>query len=409
MSEILFLAHRVPFPPDRGDKIRSHHVLKRLAELGPVHVAAFGESDDDMAQDEALAAVAASHCLIRRDKPLWKAGLEALKNHEPVSIAAWRDERLAQWVAETLASRPISAIYVFSGQMGQYVPDHFDGRVVLDLVDVDSAKFEAYAHDKRWPLSRLYAREGALLKQAEARMAARAEVTLLVSDEEAALFRTRCASGTNVRALSNGIDSAFFDPGKAALHPELAAAYGPHFVFTGQMDYPPNIAAAKRVAEKLLPAFREVHPEAQFHIVGRAPPPSLTKLDGKDGVRVWGAVPDVRPFLAGADIVIVPLAIARGVQNKVLEAMAMARPVLATSGAATGIGAEHDRHLIVADRDRALIAEALTLLSQRERGVVLGHSAREFVLDHKSWRAMLAELPELVGFGTSPGSARDAA
>jgi hypothetical protein len=149
MSEILFLAHRVPFPPDRGDKIRSHHILKRLAEFGPVHVAAFGESDEDMAQDEALASIAESHCLIRRDKPLWKAGLEALRNREPVSIAAWRNEQFAQWVARTLATRPISAIYVFSGQMGQYLPTHFDGRVVLDLVDVDSAKFEAYARDKR--------------------------------------------------------------------------------------------------------------------------------------------------------------------------------------------------------------------------------------------------------------------
>ncbi|HTM96795.1 MAG TPA: glycosyl transferase family 1, partial [Croceibacterium sp.] len=160
MTEILFLAHRVPFPPDRGDKIRSHHVLKRLAEIAPVHVATFGDTDDDMAQDGALAQVAASHCLVRREKPLWRAGLEALRNHESVSIAAFRDERLAQRVRETLASRSISAIYVFSGQMGQYVPADFGGRVVLDLVDVDSAKFEAYAGERRWPASKLYAREG---------------------------------------------------------------------------------------------------------------------------------------------------------------------------------------------------------------------------------------------------------
>jgi sugar transferase (PEP-CTERM/EpsH1 system associated) len=409
MSEILFLAHRVPFPPDRGDKIRSHHILKRLAELGPVHVAAFGESDDDLAQDDALAAVAASHCLVLRDKPLWRAGLEALRNREPVSIAAWRDEQLAQWVEHTLATRPISAIYVFSGQMGQYVPKSFDGRVVLDLVDVDSAKFEAYARDKRWPVSRVYAREGALLAKAECRMARGADYTLLVSEEEAELFRSRCSLGLDVRALSNGIDAAFFDPAKAEPHPELAAAPGPHIVFTGQMEDTPNIAAAKRVAERLLPAFRQVHPDAQFHIVGRAPPLALTKLDGKDGVRVWGAVPDVRPFLAGATIVLVPLDIARGVQNKILEAMAMARPVLATSGAATGIGAEHERQLLIADRDRALIAEALTLLSHPERGVVLGLTAREFVLDHKSWQAMLAELPHLVAGDEGSGVARNAA
>jgi glycosyltransferase involved in cell wall biosynthesis len=180
-------------------------------------------------------------------------------------------------------------------------------------------------------------------------------------------------------------------------------------VFTGQMDYPPNVAAAKRAATELLPAVRQVYPGAQLHVVGRAPVKALLKLDGRDGVRVWGAVPDVRPFLAGATMVVAPLAIARGVQNKVLEAMAMARPVLGTSGAAAGTGAEHNRHLVVADRDRALIAEALTLLAQPERGVVLGLTAREFVLEHKSWRAMLAPLPELLGFGSGQKSSRDAA
>jgi glycosyltransferase involved in cell wall biosynthesis len=247
-----------------------------------------------------------------------------------------------------------------------------------------------------------------LLAREEARLAHRADHTLLVSEEEAALFRSRCPGVPDVRAMGNGIDTAFFNPALVAPHPELAAD-GPHIVFTGQMDYPPNVAAAKRAAERVFPAIREVYPGARLHIVGRAPAAALTRLDGKDGVRVWGAVPDVRPFLAGARIVLVPLEIARGVQNKVLEAMAMGRPVLATSGAATGIGAEPGRHLLVADRDRALIAEALTLLAHPERGTVFGHMAREFVLEHKTWPAMLAALPGLAGFGPSGGSARDAA
>src|SRR5690606_2231532 len=163
-------------------KIRSHHVLTRLAELASVHVATFGDTDDDMAQDDALAQMAASYHLIRREKPLWRAGLEALRNREPVSVAAFRDDRLARWVGETLANRPISAIYVFSGQMGQYIPAGFEGRVVLDLVDVDSAKFEAYAHERRWPMSKAHAREGRLLAREEARLAQRADHTLLVSE-----------------------------------------------------------------------------------------------------------------------------------------------------------------------------------------------------------------------------------
>lgn len=408
MSEVLFLAHRVPFPPDRGDKIRSHHVLLRLADLSPVHVATFGDTDEDMDRTAALAEVAASHCLLRRRKPLWRAGIEALTAREPVSVAAFRDERLARWVRETIAARPISTIYVFSGQMGQYVPDDFAGRVVLDLVDVDSAKFEAYARERRWPANLLHAREGRVLATEEARLARRADHTLLVSEEEAALFRARCPEARSVQAMGNGIDTAFFNPSQVPPHIELASG-GPHIVFTGQMDYPPNVAAAKRAAERIFPAIRQVYPGAKFHVVGRAPVPAITKLDGKGGVNVWGAVPDVRPFLAAALIVLVPLEIARGVQNKVLEAMAMGRPVLATSGAATGIGAEPGRHLVVADSDRALIAEALRLLAEPDRGVVLGNRAREFVLEHKTWPATLSALPDLAGLRPSGGSTRHAA
>lgn len=408
MSEILFLAHRVPFPPDRGDKIRSHHVVKRLAEIAPLHVGAFGESDDDMAHVAELEAVAASHCLVRRGKPLWLAGIEALARREPVSLAAFREERLARWVRRTLAERPISAIYVFSGQMGQHVPRDFTGRVVLDLVDVDSAKFEAYAGQKAFPMSWLHAREARLLQRAEAQMAADADVTLLVSQDEAELFRSRCGPEPEVHAMGNGIDAVRHDPATVVPHPALFEG-GPHLVFAGQMDYPPNVAAARRMAERLLPAIRYLHPEAQFHIVGRAPPPALTRLDGANGVRVWGTVPDMRPYVAGADLIVAPLEIARGVQNKLLEAMAAGRPVLATSPAATGLGATPGRHLRVADEDRALIAAALELLDGRGNAEAMGQAARRFVVKRRSWSAMLARLPEYVGFAPVEGSARDAA
>ncbi|MFD2578557.1 hypothetical protein ACFSTD_08040 [Novosphingobium colocasiae] len=147
--EILFLSHRIPFPPDRGDKIRSFNVLQALARLGPVHVATFADDADDMAHERALAGLAASHCLLPRTKSLARSGMEALITAKPISLAAFRDARLSRYIAEVLRTRPIAAIYLFSGQMGQYLPPHFDGRIVADLVDVDSAKFEAYAAKKR--------------------------------------------------------------------------------------------------------------------------------------------------------------------------------------------------------------------------------------------------------------------
>jgi sugar transferase (PEP-CTERM/EpsH1 system associated) len=398
MSGILFLAHRLPFPPDRGDKIRSHNVLRALAALAPVHVGCFGETVGDKAGEIDLAELAESHCMPMRDRPLPLAGIEALVRREPVSLAAFRDPTLSGWVARTLASHEIDTIYVFSGQMGQYVPPGWDARLVVDLVDVDSAKYEAYARDGRGPASWVYGREGRLLAREEARLAARASRTLLISEAEAELFAGRLPPGyqANITVLGNGIDARRFDPAGVAAHPALAGA-GPHIVFTGQMDYRPNVDAALRTVERLMPWIRAVHPDAQFHLVGRAPAPEVLALERKSGTRVWGEVPDVRPFLAAADIVLAPLVVARGVQNKVLEAMAMACPVVLTPTAATGIPGEDEIHFAIAESDEALVDRCLTLLARRPAAQAMGQAARRLVVERMSWAAMLAALPAIVG------------
>ena len=410
MSGILFLAHRVPFPPDRGDKIRSHHVLKALAELAPVHVGCFAETAADRAADVDLAQLTANWCMPSRTKPLPIAGLEAIVRGEPVSLTAFRQPELAAWVAHTLERHSIDTIYVFSGQMGQYVPAGWQGRLVVDFVDVDSAKFEAYAREKALPMAWIEAREARLLRREEARLAARADRTLLVSEAEAALFASRLPSGAGARVsvLGNGIDAAAFDPRRVAPHPALTGP-GPHFVFTGQMDYKPNGDAALRAIDRIMPAIRAVHPAAQFHAVGRAPAPELVARDGSNGARVWGEVPDVRPFLAAADVVLAPLTIARGVQNKVLEAMAMARPVLCTGAAATGLPGKDGVHFAVADNDEALAECALDLLARRDAAESMGEAARRLVVETASWPAMLVDLPEIVGLGPWPKARADAA
>lgn len=407
MGEILFLAHRVPFPPDRGDRIRSHHLVKALARLAPVHVGCFGEGDT--AAQGWLAGLAASHCIVPRIKPLPLAGIEAVLAGKPVSLTAFRSRTLARWVRETITSRPIAAIVVFSGQMGQYVPSDFQGRVVIDLCDVDSAKFEAYAAagERVW----LNAREARLLAAEEARLGARADATVLISEAEAALYRARLpdAAGVNVQVIGNGIDAGRFDPAAHAPHPGVAGTPGPHFVFTGQMDYRPNEQAALWVIEALLPHLRRHLPGAMFHVVGRRPTRAVMGHHGLPGVRVWGEVPDVRPFLVAADAVLAPLQQARGVQNKVLEAMAMARAVVLTPEAATGIAGADGTHWLVAPSEPEEMAAAIRRLfddaGARER---MGQAARRFVCEHHAWDSMLAPLAGLVAMD-GPAGQRHAA
>lgn len=400
-GEILFIAHRIPFPPDRGDKIRSHAILQHLATLAPVHVACLADDPDDLAQEAALDELAASHCLVERRKPLPLAGIEALARGWPISLAAFASRRLQRYVSQVLATRPIAAIFVFSGQMGRYVPASFTGHVVIDLVDVDSAKFEAYATSATGLKRALFLREGQLLRAEEARLASRADATLLVSVQEAALLLSRVSLDDSVRVwpLINGIDSVAYDPAAVAPAPELAGEPGPALIFTGQMDYPPNVEAVVRAVQRIMPLVRAHFPEATFHVVGRRPTAEVRALDGLNGCRVHGAVPDVRPWLRGADLALVPLEIARGIQNKVLEAMAMELPVVASIGAATGINARPPGELAVGESDAELAAATIALLDNPDRARRIGQAARRCLLREHSWAAALQPLAGMLGGG----------
>ncbi len=406
MSETLFISHRIPFPPDRGDKIRSHHILKRLAARGPVHVATFADDDADFDEEAELAIAVRSYKLVRRSTPLVVAGIKSLLRGEPVSLPAFYSDKLARYVVATLAQHPIDTIYVFSGQMGQYVPEDFAGRVIVDFVDVDSVKFEAYAWQNRGVERWIHAREARLLQREEARLAARAETSLLISAQEAALFAARLPAvqrmASDIRVVGNGIDADFFNPADTTSEPRLAHMPGPRLIFTGQMDYPPNITAALRLAQIILPLVQRELPEASCHIVGRNPDEDLLALHGKQGCHVWGRVDDIRPWLSAATQAVVPLEIARGVQNKVLEAMAMGLPVVLTSGAANGIPATGGKDFAIADSDEAIAAQIVALHRDPAAAAAMSTAARNFVVEQQSWQAALAPLDKLLDAPNPP-------
>ena len=395
MSDLLFLAHRAPFAPDRGDRIRSHHVLRHLAARTRVHLIAFADEPADRTPPVWTAELATC-TVVPRTKSRARAVVEALASGRPVSLTAFDAPAMHAAVARVVERHRIECAYAFSGQMAQYLPAV--ATRVMDFVDRDSAKFAAYAASAWGPKAWLLAREASRLAEDEARVAASVEAALFVSAAEAALL-----PGPTTQVVENGIDTRAYDP--AQVHAPVVSGTAPLIVFTGQMDYPPNIEAVRWFARAILPQVRLLHPSARFAIVGRAPGAAVRTLAG-DHVIVTGEVADVRPWLARADVVVAPLRIARGIQNKVLEAMAMARPVVASTAAAEGI--DHAGTLVTAESEADMAAAVTALLDDPTAAATLGHAARVRVERRYGWAARLAPLDAL--FGLSSGvSARDAA
>lgn len=390
MDEILFLAHRVPWPPDRGDKIRSYHILQHLRQMAPVHVGAFADDVRDMGFTGTFGQhVASCHIEIRHKHQLL-AGAEASLTGRPVSVSSFASRSMRNWVDARLASGKISHIYGFSGQMAQYVPADFAGRFIMDFVDVDSAKFESYAASGSALMQWVNAREGRLLAQFERDVAKRADVSLFVSQTEAELFTQR-SGAANVGVLGNGIDTVFYDP--AGEYRKIHPAYpDPLIIFTGQMDYRPNIEAVTAFATDTMPVIRQSEPHATFAIVGRNPTPAVSALSALPGVQVTGAVDDVRTWLSAADVVVAPLRTARGIQNKVLEAMAMAKPVIASPAAAEGIDGQPGLHFFVEDNPANEAQRICALLAQPNLMQQIGRAARAHVTARYSWAGQLSSL-----------------
>ncbi len=399
-GEVLFLCHRIPYPPDRGDKIRSYHMLQRIAEVAPVHVGCFADDDRDMGFAADMAALTASQCVLPRDRSRIAAGLRGLVRRQPMLVSLFDHPGLHRWVEQVLRERPISAVFAYSAQMAHFVPLLSpDVRFVMDFVDFDSAKYTAYGAQGAGPMSWINRREGRMLLDFERATAARADISAFVSEAEAELFRAASGLGrSQARAIDNGVALDYFDP--AASFPSVDGGAGPLIVFTGQMDYRPNIEAVEAFAWGAFPIVRARYPQARFTIVGRKPAVQVQALGKLPGVTVTGAVPDVRGWLAAADVVVAPLTIARGIQNKVLEAMAMARPVVASSDAAEGIDASDGAHLLIADDPAEQAEKIMSLIADPVAAGRLGRAARARMEQRYRWSATLRDLPAML-FGQS--------
>jgi polysaccharide biosynthesis protein PslH len=395
MEGLLFLAHRIPFPPNKGDKIRSFHLLRHLSARYEIHLGAFVDDPDDWQYRDALKPYCASIRLLPLNPRRAKlASLTGLLTGDALTLPYYRSRALKRWAAELAASGRVTRGLAFSSAMAQFMPPGLAHRV-LDMVDVDSDKWTQYAPTQRWPLSWVYAREGRKLAEWEAQVAQNFDATLLVSQAEAALLQQRAPQARHkIGAFENGVDADYFSPARDYPNPYPSDVQG--IVFTGAMDYWPNIDAVTWFAERIFPAVRDAVPNAQFTIVGSRPGEAVGALARQPGVVVTGSVPDVRPYLAHAACAVAPLRIARGVQNKVLEAMAMARPVVATPQAAEGIRAEAGRDYILAQGE-ADFAHAVVARLQSPASAA---PARACILAHYDWARNLAAIDPL--FERSP-------
>jgi polysaccharide biosynthesis protein PslH len=402
MAEILYLVHRMPYPPDKGDKVRSYHLLQHLVQRHRVHLGTFIDDPADAAHLPALRRLCTSvHAVPLNTRAARLASLRGLATGEALTLPYYRNASLEAWVRAKAPA--MNAAVLFSSCMAQYTRSMPASRVLLDMVDVDSAKWAEYAPRHRWPLSWLYAREARRLLAWEREAAASARHTFLATTKEAELFRSlapECAA--QVSGMDNGVDARFFAPAADRASPFAAGEQA--VVFTGAMDYWPNVDAVSWFATEVLPRLRRQRPGLRFFIVGRSPAAAVQALAGPHVV-VTGTVPDVRPYLQHAAVVVAPLRLARGIQNKVLEAMAMARPVVAAVACAAPLQAEPGRELLVAGEAGDFADAVESLLADPARAQAVGAAGRDRVLASYEWAAHLRQLDAQLQLATQASGA----
>ncbi len=401
MRSVLFLCHRLPWPPSKGDKIRSYHVLQRLAEHYRVYLGAFVDDPADWQYLAPVEALCAEVCVrpLRPWSVRWRA-LASLVRSEPLTVGAYHDRVMWRWIERLLVEHKLDLAVCYSSGVAPFVMARPQLRRVMDFVDVDSDKWRQYAQVNRGLRRLIYRREARRLAEFECAVAAQFDASVLVSEAEATFFRQRVpAAAGKVHGIPNGVDGEYWDPQRAYANP-----YRPGertVVFVGAMDYRANVHAAQWFAREVWPRIFAAQPDARFYIVGSKPAAAVRALGQLAGIVVTGSVEDVRPWLAHAYAVAAPLRIARGIQNKVLEALAMEKVLLATPEAWEGIEDFAGRQGCISDSPEVMATEALRWLDAPQVARVA--VARAMILTRFDWARNLDVYEAVLG-NTQPGA-----
>jgi sugar transferase (PEP-CTERM/EpsH1 system associated) len=400
---ILYLVHRLPYPPDKGDRIRAFHLLRWLSGRAAVHLACLADEPVDAEAVAALGRYCERVAVVRLGAwSRWaRAGGSLARGHtatEGAFSAPALRATLRRWARQTrfhaaLASASSMAPYLRLDAIR-------DVPAVIDLVDVDSQKWREYAAAGRGPRAWLHRLEGRRLRRLERTLPGWARAVTLVSEAEADLYRGHVGPGP-VHAVTNGVDLGAFRP---APGPE-----GQGCVFVGALDYRPNVDAAQWFCREVWPGIRRRRPDAVLRLVGRRPTAAVRRLVDRPGVELVGPVPDVRPYLAAAAVVVAPLRIARGVQNKVLEALAMGKAVVASPQALAGLAVEPGTQALAAASPAAWVEAVLRLLDDPDLRRRLGVQGRRYVERHHDWDRCLEPFGPLLSLaGRDDPTPRDA-
>lgn len=389
--KVLYLCHRIPYPPNKGEKIRAFHQLRALSGRHEVDLFTLVDDPADRTYEGALAPYCrrVTTALVRPKLARLRA-LPFLLTDTPLTLPVFHSAQLKAEVRKALSTERYDRIFVYCSAMAQYV-EAVDGiPILVDLVDVDSDKWEQYARFSPFPFSAVYRREGRCLRRYERRVCESAASVIVSTHREAEVLRQVCPTAS-VHVIPNGVDTAYFQP--PAVRP---AAPAPAVIFTGDMSYFPNEEAVTFFATEVLPRIRESVPDARFLIVGRNPTAKVQKLENIGGVTVTGFVADVRDYLAQAQVAVAPLSIAAGIQNKILEAMAYGLPVVATKRATQGLSPGVAGVVETGETAGELAAKVAHLLLDSESVRRSGAEGRARVAEDYRWDAALDSLMELL-------------
>jgi len=386
--KILFLCHRLPYPPKRGGKIRPFNMIRYLGQSHNVTVATLARSWRELQEGQPLRQYC--HELhIGRIATVRGWGRFALRAVTPVpsTFAYFHSPWLRRKINALLQREAFDVILVHCSSMGMYVAHHARCRKVMDFGDADSEKWFEYARRAPFPLSVAFRLEGAKVRRWERWLGERFDACSVIADSERE-FLARFIR-TPIEVIPNGVDLEYFQPTRSPRH------YNPRrLVFTGNMSYRPNVDAVRYLVAELLPRIRSQMPAAELSIVGMDPPPAVRRLADGHRVTVTGRVDDVRPYLEEAAVAVAPLRVARGLQNKILEAMAMKVPVIASPAAAQGICALRDRDLLVAAGPDSFARAVLTLLRDPATREYHAAAGRAYVEQNHNWRQLLPRLEQ---------------